>query len=289
MEENIKSIMVALDQRDLQLALYLIQQELKSRGYLGKYSVSIANRLMGVFPWDIISKLLPSGTCFFETSGWVNSINRNAPLDVSDRPLPWLNYSCIDFIGNFLGQRSANIFEWGSGYSTLFFQEHSSKVRSCEDNKEWFDTVYNLASNAKNLELVYRPTKAEYLGEIAGSFDLIVVDGSYRSECLKLAPNFIKSDGLILLDNSDDANLDDSILDLDRRGFYSITFTGLIPSYAYKNVSTVFFRDPMVLRSEKGRVPSSTAYSSGITCFQAMEKLRCGSDMNRTGEDKIQS
>lgn len=274
MEENIKSIMIALGRRDLPLALDLVQQELRSKGSLGMYSVSIANRLIGAFPWDIISRLLPPGTNFFETSGWVNSMNLGAPLSVSGQPLPWLNYSCIDFLGKFLTERSANIFEWGSGYSTLFFKEHASRVRSCEDNKEWFDTVHNLAGDAENLELVYRPSKDEYLNEIIGSFDLIVVDGSHRSDCLNLAAKFIKSDGIILLDNSDDHNLSDSILDLDSKGFYSISFSGLIPSYAYKNVSTVFFQDPAILRLGRDKVPSATVFPTGITCFQAMAKLR---------------
>lgn len=276
MEENVKSIMTALEQKDLPLALDLIQQELRSKGSLGIYSVSIANRLMGAFPWDIISRLLPPGTNFFETSGWANSMTHSAPLGFSGEPLPWLNYSCIDFLGKFLAQRRVNIFEWGSGYSTLFFKEHASRVHSCEDNKEWFDTVRNLAGEAKNLELVYRPSKAEYLNEIVGSYDLIVVDGSHRPECLDLAAKFIKSDGIILLDNSDDHNLDNSIFDLDSKGFYSISFTGLIPSYAYKNVSTVFFQDPTLLRLDRDKVPSATVFPTGITCFQAMEKLMRG-------------
>jgi len=274
MEENIKSIMTALGQRDLTRALNLIQLELKSRGSLGIYSVSIANRLMGIFPWDVITSLLPPSTNFFETSGWVSSLKSGTPLDVSGKPLPWLNYSCIDFLGSFLAQRSANIFEWGSGYSTLFFKEYASKVYSVEDNKEWFDTVNNLAGDKRNLELLYRPSKAAYLNEIAGRFDLIVIDGSHRSECIVLAPKFIKSDGVILLDNSDDHNLESAILELEGTGFYSISFTGLIPSYAYKNVSTVFFRDPTILKLDRGKAPSASTYSSGITCFQAMEKLR---------------
>lgn len=274
MDENIKSILTAIAQRDLTLALNLIQLELKSKGSLGIYSVSIANKLMGAFPWDVITKLLPPSTNFFETSGWVNSIKGGAPLDVSGKPLPWLNYSCIDFLGSFLAQRSANVFEWGSGYSTLFLKERAKKVYSVEDNREWFDTVNNLAGNSENLELLFRPSKAEYLNEIAGRFDLIVIDGSHRSECLNLAQKFIKSDGLILLDNSDDHNLESAILELVRIGFYSISFTGLIPSYAYKNVSTVFFRDPMILKLDRGNAPSASTFSSGITCFQAMEKLR---------------
>ena len=83
----------------------------------------------------------------------------------------------------------------------------------------------------------------------------------------------LKPDGLILLDNSDDHTLDDSIIDLDNKGFFSISFSGLIPSYAYKNVSTVFFREPRILKLGINGVPSTAIYSSGLTCFQAMAHL----------------
>jgi hypothetical protein len=274
MEAHIKSILLALDQGNLPLALDLIQQELKSKSNLGEYSVSIANRLIGSFPWGIISRLLPAGTNFFETSGWVGSIQSGTPIDASGLPLPWFNYACIDFVGRFLIQRPSSVFEWGSGYSSLFFRTYAANVRSCEDNKEWFERIQNLAVKGIYQELVYRPSKVEYINEITGMFDLIVVDGSHRAECLKVAPNHLKPGGIILLDNSDDRSLDNSILELDKEGFYSISFSGLIPSYAYKNVSTVFFRDPQILKLGSSGVPSATVYSSGITCFQAMEKLR---------------
>lgn len=273
MEENIKKIISTLESKNIALALELIQHELNSNRGLGSYSVYLANRLMGIFPWEIISRLLPPGTNFFETSGWVDSIRSGVPVDTKGSPLPWLNYSCVDFIGKFLMQRSASIFEWGSGYSTLFFCEHAAKIRSCEDNKEWFTTVQTLAENAKNIELVYRPTQAEYINEIDGIFDLIVIDGSHRSECLRVAQNHLKPDGIVLLDNSDDLSLDGAIVQMEKYGFYSIQFSGLIPSYAYKNVSTVFFKDPAILKVGHNGVPSKIPYASGKTCFQAMAEL----------------
>ena len=272
MNENLKFANNALNENNLSEAVERLTAELEHQEDLGPWSVYFANKLMASFPWSLVSRLLPPGTNFFETSGWVESIRLDMPVDAEKRPLPWMNYACIDFLGSFIAQRRVRVFEWGSGCSTIFFAEHAQLVRAVEDNKSWFDEITRITQGIGNIDLLYRSSKDEYVRAIEGLFDVIIVDGSHRPDCLEIACRHLNNYGLIVLDNSDDSNLDESILRMDSDGFYSISFSGLIPSYAYKNVSTVFFKDPEILRIPRHSPPSTVKYSSGETCSQAANR-----------------
>src|SRR5215510_13313424 len=66
-----------------------------------------------------------------------NLLNGKTPLDLE---LPWFSYSAIDFLETFL-KAEMNVFEYGSGGSTLFFSQRAAKVYSVEDNVKWYDWV----------------------------------------------------------------------------------------------------------------------------------------------------
>lgn len=62
----------------------------------------------------------------------------------------------------------------------------------------------------------------------------------------------------------------DAVVTLIDQGYYRIDFWGPIPSYLYKNCTSVFFKDPALLR--RTAVPSVHRSSVGISCFQAMNR-----------------
>lgn len=77
--------------------------------------------------------------------------------------------------------------------------------------------------------------------------------------------------GLIIVDNSDRREFIDGLLYLEDAGFYRLDFWGLIPSYTYKNCTSIFLKDPGILRSRT--LPPDHVPSTGYSCAQAQQKI----------------
>lgn len=248
-----------------------IKEFIARGGDVRQVSVSFANKLLLGADWPLISSLLPAETNFFETSGWIKSMEESRPVARDGTALPWLNYAAIDFIGTKLN-KNMSVYEWGSGFSTLWMAQHVGKICTVEDDNNWYNEIEpKLPGNAS---IRFTGTGEQYVNSILeaeGQFDVVQIDGSHRVECAKICVEKLKDSGFIIFDNSDEAKFDEAMLFLEAKGFYRLDFVGLIPSYAYKNCTSIFFRDLGFLRNSQ--VPSKTNYATGITCIQSMNRL----------------
>ena len=112
-----------------------------------------------------------------------------------------------------------NVFEYGSGGSTIYFAKRAASVTSTEDNREWLERVQaHLAAEAiSNATLLFRPfdfchpvdfEKSDYLQSIPDRpFDMIIVDGTeesvqVRPTCFRYAETRIAPGGVIIVDDS---------------------------------------------------------------------------------------
>jgi predicted O-methyltransferase YrrM len=135
-----------------------------------------------------------------------------------DLELPWFSYAAIDFLEAFL-RPQMQVFEYGSGGSTLFFAKRVKSVYSVEDNSNWFDLVSQRLKRhgLSNATLKLCPfdfknpvgfESSPYLNSLADkNFDVIVVDGSeewtqVRPACFQRAEAFMKKGGILVLDDS---------------------------------------------------------------------------------------
>ena len=104
-----------------------------------------------------------------------------------------------------------NIFEYGCGFSTLFYAQKQCTVYSVETNDEWSDKIstiakeHNLAENI-NIKLCKPHEVPQAICEYNTSFNIIIVDSLHRIECLKNAKE-VYCGGIIILDNSERENL----------------------------------------------------------------------------------
>ncbi len=144
-----------------------------------------------------------------------NVLNSRSPLDLE---IPWFPYAAIDFLEGFL-KPDMEVFEYGSGGSTLFFAKRVKSVQSIEDNPKWYDLVSKrLAEKGiSNVSLKLAPfdfknpegfSQSEYLHALPERpLDVIVIDGSeewtkVRPVCFELAERRIKRGGIIVVDDS---------------------------------------------------------------------------------------
>ena len=138
-----------------------------------------------------------------------------SPLDLG---LPWIAFSAIEFLDSFVTD-TMQVFEYGSGGSTLYFAKRTKSVISTEHNEQWMYRVEVslAASDLHNVELQYRPwnfqkcvdfDRSEYLNSMpAGPFDIIVVDGpegdgSPRVSCFQEAESKVRQGGIVIVDDS---------------------------------------------------------------------------------------
>lgn len=93
------------------------------------------------------------------------------------------------------------VFEWGSGRSTQILGMYHSVDRlvSVEHDKEWYERAR--CTKMLNTTLILQPDLNAYVKEIEcePKQDLIFVDGKSRNECLKIALEYMKDDGVVML------------------------------------------------------------------------------------------
>lgn len=177
--------------------------------------------------------------------GHFYSVFKLQSIDKYGNPIPWFTYPAIDFIKS-LDLSEKRLFEFGSGNSTLFWSQNCKEVLSVEDNKYWFNKISKQIKREKikNVKLIYAPRKSNYLSAIRKSskkLDIIVIDGSYREECInKNTINKLKPKGFIILDNSDKYPQISKKLEV--FGFKKIDFNGIGPINPYTWTTTFFYK-----------------------------------------------
>jgi hypothetical protein len=224
--------------------------------------------------WQYINKLLPTNTNFFFESGWLQSLISSRPVNQYGEAIPWFTYPAIDFLDGFNKENWA-VFEWGSGNSTIWWSKHVKKVIAVEDDTEWYNEVKNKISSNVEYSCCVNNEYYEKIREFDdGCFDVIVIDGAYRNECAAESINKINKDGLIIFDNSDGVDFKEAQLLFMENDFFRVDFWGLIPSYAYKNCTSIFSKSTNIFKPSW--LQMNLKPSSGVSCFQAMDKnKRC--------------
>ena len=174
--------------------------------------------------------------------GWLKSLRVGKPVDAQGHPVPWITQPCIDFLKQ-LDLRDAAVFEWGAGYSTLYWSTRVRRVVSVETNPEWISFLRPKLSS--NCEIVFsEPDATEYSGKITEFrelFDIILIDGPgwQRPACAQIARTHLKQGGLVILDNSDQSLQSSAIL----RGhdLIEVDFTGFPPGSGYAHTTSLYF------------------------------------------------
>lgn len=177
----------------------------------------------------------------FVDYGWMKSSRAGRCLDAEGYPIPWFTYPAIDFIKG-LDLRELNVFEYGCGASTLFWAKRAKYVVSTEDNQKWFDEIST--QTPPNTKLVLAQDSVDqYVRTIeqSGMFDVIVIDGTGESRlpCCQLAPQYLKPNGFIILDNSDLWPCSAAMLR--NADLIQADFTGMAPLGRHWHTTSIFF------------------------------------------------
>lgn len=125
--------------------------------------------------------------------------------------LPWYNVPLTEFIQSYI-KPSMNIFEYGCGFSTLFYAQQSCNVYGIETRSAWIEKIQILAKQ-NNIDDKIHIKLCETISNFHRSilkyditFNLTIIDSIQRMACLETVKSLYKS-GTIILDNSERTNL----------------------------------------------------------------------------------
>ncbi len=202
---------------------------------------------------DQRSQLSEVSRVLSEEFGHTRSAAEWACLDKDGAPIPWYTYSMIEYLRglDFTGKR---LFEYGSGYSTLFWSTRAEKIVSVEHDPEWHKKMADeMPSNVEYRLLSEKNSYVSSIREYPESFDIVIIDGVHREDCVAPALEKLKEDGLIILDNSDwypgIANVlrMADLIEVDMHGF------GPINTYTW--TTSIFFHRTTKLKPARARMP----------------------------------
>ena len=177
--------------------------------------------------------------------GWVKSTDMDSVVDAAGKPIPWLTYPVISFFEARLN-KDLEIFEFGSGNSTLYYSEKVASVDSVEHDKFWYEKIKTTMPQNSTLyfcDVEYGGAYCHYAGETGKQYDIIVVDGRDRVNCCKNGISSLKPGGVIVLDDSEREKYIDGVAFMEEQGFKKIDFWGLAPMVKYLKCTTIFYRN----------------------------------------------
>ena len=190
---------------------------------------------------DIIQLKLSS---YLRDTGWFISYYKSESVDRWNKPIPWLSYPCIAFLEPRLSL-SMSVFEYGSGNSTFWFSQRVGKIVSLEHDKEWFEKLKGkMPANARLIfkELQTNGEYAGYISETTEKYDIIVVDGRDRVNCVKKSVHSLSATGVLIFDNSNVDCYQEAMRFLKEMDFKRIDFYGIGPITTISTCTTVFYK-----------------------------------------------
>lgn len=106
--------------------------------------------------------------------------------------MPWYTLPALKWLKK-MDTRLWRVFEYGCGYSTLWWKVNCEFLKSIDSNEMW----------AKAMGAIYEPQKESYIAMVEGwgKYDCIIVDGEHREECAIYCTEFLKPGGVLIIDN----------------------------------------------------------------------------------------
>lgn len=182
---------------------------------------------------------------YLKEEGWFKSNELHAPVSIEKLPIPWISYPCLDFISERI-VKDFIVFEYGSGGSSLWWSKRVTSIVSCEHDPIWYEKLFS-SGIPENMQLIYEPLSengpyAQKIKQIQLAFDIIVIDGRDRVNCMKHSADCAKESAVIIVDNSDRQAYQEGFEYLNQKGYKRIDFWGMSALLTRKTCTSVFYK-----------------------------------------------
>ena len=156
-----------------------------------------------------------------------------------------MNYGIIGLLEDRLG-KDMSLFEYGSGNSTIFYAQRVGQVISVESDPVWYEYVNTKIPDNATVHLIDpydKRTYCRFIRECKINFDIVVIDGKDRSDCVEVARDCLSSAGVIILDDTQDGEYESATKVLEKDGFKRLDMKGLKPGGVRSYTTSVFYRE----------------------------------------------
>ena len=185
-----------------------------------------------------------SNNGYLNNIGWTKSFLKNESIDKDGRALPWVTYPFIDFLNGRLSKELI-LFEFGCGNSTFYYAERVNRVISVEHDRRWYEKIIeNIQSNVEVIfeELEYDANYCRVATNTLIKFDIVIVDGRDRVNCVKQSMEALTERGMIVLDDLERPQYKEALDFLKSNGFKELGFWGNAPIINYKKCTSLFYK-----------------------------------------------
>lgn len=114
---------------------------------------------------------------------------------------PWLAEGAIDFLESFL-TANMHVLEFGAGGSTVWLSSRVAQLTTIEHNPAWIDNVKPHVTGDWR-PILQRLPYHQLCGQWGDAeFDLVLVDGKNRVDCVRSSIGLVKPGGVLMLDDA---------------------------------------------------------------------------------------
>ena len=106
----------------------------------------IFKKIFGILPnkmqnsINVYRKQIRNFIILYNNYGQFKSIKNSQCIDSQNNPIPWYTYPALEYL-NHIDFSQMNVFEYGSGHSTLFWLKRSNNITSVEGNIKWYKNI----------------------------------------------------------------------------------------------------------------------------------------------------
>jgi hypothetical protein len=188
--------------------------------------------------------LIRNPNSYLHLSGWMQSLRAKRPIDNNGNLIPWMNFPVVSILEERLTQ-DLNLFEFGSGYSTLFYARKVRAVTSVEYDENWLHIIKSQIP--ENVKIIFKEKDVDgdycrAIVEARDQYDVVIIDGRDRVNCIKQSIPLLSSKGVILLDDSQRERYQEGIDFAKRHGFKVLNLEGLKATGTEVDRTTIFYR-----------------------------------------------
>ena len=168
--------------------------------------------------------------------GFLESAKNQMPVNGDGETMPMYTYPCYEYL-NSMDWEGADVFEYGTGFSTVWWKNHGANLYGVEHNKNWYEKI-----NGQQLGYITLENNVDNYPDSINifdkQFDVIVIDGLVRYQCVAPALKNLKPGGIVIFDNSDWHSNTKELLDT--KDLIPIHFHGFKPTHVDSQTTSIY-------------------------------------------------
>jgi hypothetical protein len=183
---------------------------------------------------------------YLQQVGWISTRAQGLAKDKDGNPIPWFTYPAIELLSD-RARADWRVLEFGAGMGTLWWSRKVGAVTAVEHSQEWATQV---SAQCKAQILLTTGDSAEAYMQAAlasAPYDVVIVDGIFRNECLDAAALLVAPAGVIILDDAQRTDYAPGVSRLLEQGYRMLPLHGPQPVSKHPGCTAIFYRDQNVL------------------------------------------